>query len=239
MNYTGYTIGSNSDYSPAQEMLSYPDQLGGTYIPDNYTTSPGFSLESFFDQAAFPSADVSTIFPKEQGQYATFPSSGASTTNDMAGNRISSHSTSRHPSDAAPLEEQPTPPRPQRKRGRPRLDRNETISSTSSPKGPKTGRLPHNQVERKYREGLNAELERLRKAVPTLTQSDEAGAMGQPKPSKAMVLASAIEYIQKLEAERDALKLDNERLRQSVETGQTIRTWETEDDSLQDYLTDA
>src|SRR3712207_8387256 len=45
-----------------------------------------------------------------------------------------------------------------------------------------TGRLPHNQVERKYREGLNAELERLRRAVPTLPQSDEAGAMGQPKP---------------------------------------------------------
>lgn len=72
-----------------------------------------------------------------------------------------------------------------------------------------------------------------------MTQSDEAGAMGQPKPSKAMVLASAIEYIQKLEAERDALKLDNERLRQGVETGQTIRTWDTEDESLQDYLTDA
>lgn len=310
MNYTGYPIGSNPDYSPAQEMLSYPDQLGSTYIPDNYTTSPGFSLESFFDQAAFPSADGSTIFPKDQGQYATFPSSGAPTTNDIAGNKTSSYSTSRHPSDAAPLgkleqfsfgfsfdalstepferacfspnthissrtpslcgdasektsspssltlspcnlkrespsspdsasEEQSTPPRPQRKRGRPRLDRNETISSTSSPKGPKTGRLPHNQVERKYREGLNAELERLRRAVPTLTQSDEAGAMGQPKPSKAMVLASAIEYIQKLEAERDALKLDNERLRQGVETGQTIRTWDTEDESLQDYLTDA
>lgn len=59
--------------------------------------------------------------------------------------------------------------------------------------------------------------------------------MGQPKPSKAMVLSSAIEYIQKLEAERDGLKLDNERLRQGVETGQTIRTWETEDESLQDY----
>lgn len=63
--------------------------------------------------------------------------------------------------------------------------------------------------------------------------------MGQPKPSKAMVLASAIEYIQKLEAERDALKVDNERLRQGVETGQPIRTWETEDEPLQDYSTDA
>ncbi|KAF2994965.1 hypothetical protein E8E13_003107 [Curvularia kusanoi] len=311
MNYPGYPNVANQDYSPSQEMLSYPDQLGNTYIPDNYTTSPEFSLDSFFDQAAYPPADMATAFPKNQGQYTTYPSSGAPTTDNTPSNRTSSYSNSRHPSDAAPLgklehfpfgfsfdplstepferacfspnthissrtpslcgdapekasspsssltlsprnlkrespsspdsapEEQPAPTRPQRKRGRPRLDRNETVSSTSSPssKNLKTGRLPHNQVERKYREGLNAELERLRRAVPTLPQSDEAGAMGQPKPSKAMVLASAIEYIQKLEEERDALKLDNDRLRQAAATGQTIRTWKAEDESLQDYLT--
>lgn len=236
MNYPGYPNVANPDYSPPQEMLPYPEQFGSAYLADNYTTSPEYSLDTFFDQA-LTSVDMSTAFsPKDQGAFNhTLPSNGIAASSNTA----SSYSTSRHPSDAAPLEEQSTPPRPQRKRGRPRLDRNETISSTSSPKGPKTGRLPHNQVERKYREGLNAELERLRRAVPTLTQSDEAGAMGQPKPSKAMVLASAIEYIQKLEAERDALKLDNERLRQGVETGQTIRTWDTEDESLQDYLTDS
>ena len=37
--------------------------------------------------------------------------------------------------------------------------------------------------------------------------------MGQAKPSKAMVLASAIEYIRRVERERDALKEENERLR--------------------------
>lgn len=36
--------------------------------------------------------------------------------------------------------------------------------------------------------------------------------MGQPKPSKAMVLAGAIEYIRKIERERDALLEENERL---------------------------
>ncbi len=62
--------------------------------------------------------------------------------------------------------------------------------------------------------------------------------MGQPKPSKAMVLASAIEYIHKLEAERDGLRLDNERLRHAAASGQTIRTWKVEDESLQEFLTD-
>lgn len=311
MNYPGYPNVANPDYSPTQEMLSYPDQFGPAYIADSYTTSPDYSLETFFDQATFAPVDMQPTFTRDQGQYTALPASGIPTTNNTPSNRTSSYSTSRHPSDAAPLgkleqfsfgfsfdplstepfekacfspnthvssrtpslcgdasekasspttltlsprnlkrespsspdsapEEQAPPARPQRKRGRPRLDRTETISSTSSPssKSQKTGRLPHNQVERKYREGLNAELERLRRAVPTLPQSDEAGAMGQPKPSKAMVLASAIEYIQKLEAERDTLKLDNERLRQTAASGQTIRNWKMEDESLQDFLTD-
>ncbi|XPS94752.1 hypothetical protein M3J09_004055 [Ascochyta lentis] len=236
MNYPGYPNVANPDYSPPQEMLSYPDQFGSAYIADTYTTSPEYSLDSFFDQA-LTTVDMSSAFPpKEQGPFnPTLPATGIAASSNTA----SSYSTSRHPSDAAPFEE-PRPQRPQRKRGRPRLDRTETISSTSSPssKSQKTGRLPHNQVERKYREGLNAELERLRRAVPSLPQSDEAGAMGQPKPSKATVLASAIEYIRKIEAERDMLKVENERLRNAAASGQTIRNWKVEDESLQEFLTD-
>lgn len=239
MNFPGYPSVANLDRSPPQEMLSYPDQFGSAYLADTYTTSPDYSLDSFFDQA-LTSGDMSSTFPKDQSQFspAQLPA-GISTSSTDPSNRTGSYSTSRHPSDAAPFED-PTPKRPQRKRGRPRLDRTETISSTSSPssKSQKTGRLPHNQVERKYREGLNAELERLRRAVPTLPQSDEAGAMGQPKPSKAMVLASAIEYIRKLEAENSALKVDNDRLRQAAASGQTIRNWKVEDESLQEFLTD-
>lgn len=310
MNYPGYPNVANPDYSPPQEMLSYPDQFGSAYLADTYTTSPEYSLDSFFDQA-LTAGDMSSAFSKDQSQFnpPQLPN-GISTSSTDPSHRTSSYSTSRHPSDAAPfgkLEqlsfgfsfdprsiepfetacfspntqvpsrtpslcgdapekasspmsltlsprnlkrespsspdsalEEPTSKRPQRKRGRPRLDRTETTSSTSSPssKSQKTGRLPHNQVERKYREGLNAELERLRRAVPTLPQSDEAGAMGQPKPSKAMVLASAIEYIRKLEAENGALKVDNERLRQAAASGQTIKNWKVEDGSLQEFLTD-
>lgn len=62
--------------------------------------------------------------------------------------------------------------------------------------------------------------------------------MGQPKPSKAMVLASAIEYIRSLEAENGALKVDNDRLRRSTASGQTVRNWKVEDESLQQFATD-
>ncbi|KAF2865394.1 hypothetical protein BDV95DRAFT_258963 [Massariosphaeria phaeospora] len=114
---------------------------------------------------------------------------------------------------ASSPEPESAPKRPQRKRGRPKLERTTSDTpSISSAKCQRTSRLPHNQVERKYREGLNAELERLRRAVPTLLQSEDGVAVGQPKPSKAMVLAGAIEYIKKIERERDLLKDENDRL---------------------------
>ncbi|KAF1999162.1 hypothetical protein P154DRAFT_437801 [Amniculicola lignicola CBS 123094] len=122
-----------------------------------------------------------------------------------------------------------TASQPPRKRGRPRLDRSSTSSSfaptpartfssssqpsSSSCKVKPTQRLPHNQVERKYREGLNSELERLRRAVPTLIQRDTRDLTSPPKPSKATILASAIEYIKTTERERDMLRLEVERLR--------------------------
>lgn len=141
------------------------------------------------------------------------------------------------PSDAE-LNEEPAPKRPLRKRGRPRLDRTASMceSNISSPassstckaqgNGRPSHRLPHNQVERKYREGLNNELERLRKAVPTLPQGEEGIAMGTPKPSKAMVLAGAIEYIKRLERERDGLVDENDRLRGQRMSGMAaMKNW--------------
>jgi hypothetical protein len=121
--------------------------------------------------------------------------------------------------------ESSTPKRPTRKRGRPRPDRSSTdtltspstTSSSAITKTQRSKRLPHNQVERKYREGLNSELERLRRAVPMLSRGGggETGAMGQPKPSKAMVLSSAIDYIHRTERERDALIEENDKLRRN------------------------
>jgi hypothetical protein len=117
-----------------------------------------------------------------------------------------------------------------RKRGRPRINRNRTISLSSSSDASSTptsvhrpGCLPHKQVERKYREGLNLQLERLRKAVPTLLQSTDSCVMGAAKPSKGMVLAAAIKYISKIEQERDSAIDEVERLGGNIRVGKLMR----------------
>lgn len=102
-----------------------------------------------------------------------------------------------------------------------------TSASPPSSRISKT-RQPHNQVEKKYREGLNNELERLRRAVRTLPQprnrscstseedDDSYGGYSAavPKPSKAAVLAGAVEYIKYLESEHERLANENEQLRE-------------------------
>jgi hypothetical protein len=282
---------NNPDYSPPQELLSYPDQYGNAYMPDLYTVSPNYSLESFFEPP-FTGSEAPYDLPAKTLHDAFGPPLPPTTTTTMTTTDVSAASSnaaslrvaSQQPSDASPFgklehfsfgfsydprplepfgtaclsptthipsrtpslcgdapekaphllsprhpkrespsspdsfSEEPATKRPQRKRGRPRLDRNvDTMSSTSSPssKSQRTGRLPHNQVER-----------------------DEAGAMGQPKPSKATVLASAIEYIKTIEHERDALQAENERLRQAQAGGVVVRNWKVEDESLQDFLTE-
>lgn len=107
-----------------------------------------------------------------------------------------------------------------RKRGRPRLNRSGTTNGSSSSNDVRRSTcLPHKQVERKYREGLNKEFERLRKAVPTLPQSSEANAIGVAKISKRTVLAAAIDYIGRVERERDVAVDEVERLGGSVRIG--------------------
>ncbi|KAL5118984.1 hypothetical protein ACEQ8H_003113 [Pleosporales sp. CAS-2024a] len=139
---------------------------------------------------------------------------------------------------ASPHGQQIAPQRPLKKRGRPRLDRLDSFCQSSGPSSAKmhrSRRLPHNQVERKYREGLNSELERLRNAVPSLSPSQEDAAIDQPKPSKGMILASAIDYIKTIERERDALLVENEQLRQSQISS---HSWAGGSSSLDDFLAD-
>lgn len=116
-----------------------------------------------------------------------------------------------------------------RKRGRPRLTRCSTPPADSYAHSTKPRRtttcLPHKQVERKYREGLNMEFERLRRAIPTLPQSVDAHVMGAAKPSKGMVLAAAIEYINKTERERDAAFDEIERLGGKVRMSKVEKSW--------------
>lgn len=110
-----------------------------------------------------------------------------------------------------PLEDTNQKP-PPRKRGRPRLYRPASDPAPMANTRPRSQCMPHTEVERKYREKLNMELERLRRAVPTLPQNDSNDSMGATKPSKSMVLAVAIDYIKELERQRDEAIEEVERL---------------------------
>jgi hypothetical protein len=217
----------------------------GTFAADD---QPGYEQTYFqtpfthMDYAPGPLDSTSTL-PIEPAAFSPISqSSRASSFCGDAQERAYSPSLSPHAvkleSPLSPVlpRAETTPKRQLRKRGRPRLDRVESqthSNGSSSAKSQRTGRLPHNQVERKYREGLNTELERLRKAVPTLPHSEEGEAMGQPKPSKAMVLSSAIDYIKKIEREKEALKEEVERLKQNQ--GQNM-AWTSGSTSLDDFL---
>ncbi|KAF2751486.1 hypothetical protein M011DRAFT_395104 [Sporormia fimetaria CBS 119925] len=114
---------------------------------------------------------------------------------------------------------------------------------TEDPKPKTRRRLPHNQVERKYRESLNTQLESLRRVVPALQQNargcDGADIEDLPapsKPSKAVILASATAYIKQMEKENKAVQDENQLLRARVKALQALV--KCEDCSLMQYVMD-
>ncbi|CAN9288646.1 unnamed protein product [Alternaria alternata] len=166
----------------------------------NYNPSP-LSCPADF-QHTYPESGFPGGFASNPSPLPTPPSHGSPTSPSP----IATH----HPSP----EDTSLKPPPPRKRGRPRLHRpaSEPSATTAAVnKITRTQCMPHTEVERKYREKLNAELERLRRAVPMLPQCDN-GDTGAVKPSKSMVLAVAIDYIKELERQRDAAVEEVERL---------------------------
>lgn len=104
-------------------------------------------------------------------------------------------------------------------------------------------RLPHNQVERKYRESLNTQLESLRRVVPSLQQNargcDGADIEDLPtpsKPSKAVILASATAYIKSMEKDKKTLAEENQLLKARIKALQALV--KCEDCSLMQYVMD-
>ena len=202
------------------------------------TFADGTLSESSYDMSLYNHLDTSrSKFSIDSAAQATSdfgvsPLSNQSRTPSLCGDVPPEDSTlispphSPHPSlrsdskdSAIKLEDSSLNP-PRRKRGRPRLDRSTTSFSTSSVQSQRTQRLPHNQVERKYREGLNASLERLRKTIPAFSgEGDLGGLLSTPRPSKAMILEGAIEHIKAIEKERDEYRDEIRRLRHSVGGG--------------------
>ncbi|KAF2808329.1 uncharacterized protein BDZ99DRAFT_52050 [Mytilinidion resinicola] len=109
-------------------------------------------------------------------------------------------------------------------------------------KGKSRRRLPHNQVERKYRESLNTQLDSLRRVVPALHQNqqrvcDSADIEDLPtpsKPSKAVVLASATAYIRQIEKDKKNLADENQLLKARVKALQALV--KCDDCSLMQYV---
>jgi hypothetical protein len=104
-------------------------------------------------------------------------------------------------------------------------------------------RLPHNQVERKYRESLNTQLDSLKRVVPSLQQGqgacDGADIEDLPtpsKPSKAVILASATAYIKQMEKDKKSLADENQLLRTRVKALQALV--KCDDCSLMQYVMD-
>jgi hypothetical protein len=222
--------------SPTMDISTADDQPG---YGQNYFQAP-FSHLDYTPSCSLEPASINPIEPA-----AFSPITQSSRASSLCGDaQEQSYSPSVSPrlikreSPMSPVlsTDQTTPKRQLRKRGRPRLDRVETHTQSNgslSSRCQRTGRLPHNQVERKYREGLNTELERLRKAVPTLPHRDNGDTMGQPKPSKAMVLSSAIDYIKRIEREKEALQEEVERLKRNQVQHMA---WTSGNTSLDDFL---
>ncbi|RMX73984.1 hypothetical protein D0869_13054 [Hortaea werneckii] len=87
-------------------------------------------------------------------------------------------------------------------------------------RGRKRQRIPHTAVERRYRENLNAHLDKLRQTVPALAARNGKGCEGMQegvKPSKCEILNGAIEHICALDKENQALKNELKLLKARLE----------------------
>jgi hypothetical protein len=86
-------------------------------------------------------------------------------------------------------------------------------------RGRKRQRIPHTAVERRYRENLNAHLDKLRQTVPALASRSKPGegAVEGVKPSKCEILNGAIEHIGALDKENRALKDEVRMLKSKLE----------------------
>lgn len=133
-------------------------------------------------------------------------------------------------------------PRPQQQREVPSGSTQEKSPQlTEEAKSNSRQRVPHNQVERKYRETLNTQLESLRRVAPSLRSSPETcdkqdieDLPAPTKPSKAVVLASATSYIKQLEKDNKQLANENEILHARIKALQDLV--KCEDCSLMQYV---
>lgn len=158
-----------------------------------------------------------TISQRDGSLPSPLDSDGFATSSPVRDAYESENSRNPHSQSSATGKAISSKPSAPRKRGRSRryASRHSTKPSRLSgdPDNALSSRIPHTTVERKYREGLNAALERLRQAVPTLPQRRQGGRIGSPRPSKSMIIAGAVDYIKRLESEKALALMENQTLR--------------------------
>jgi len=208
-----YTTQTNDSFDDTN-FLS-PDSSHVTSLSP-FTAPPSIDFNLDFDY------DYSSIDPSMAMSYSHVPSNFSSTPSsyfpDFPFAPDSAESAETPPSELdsqiespefkeSPLEAALIETPPKRKRGRPRQDPTARLEKTIS------RRIPHNKVERKYRNGLNDQLEHLRLNLPTLPIFDPISLLGPPKPGKLAILAAAVDYIKSLEAETEKLADELDELR--------------------------
>lgn len=198
---TGFGTDATEGYHPTRHSDSFlrpPTGHGfGSLSPKSTTSTPDtFQSQSYFSsnsaKAQRPGMSRSNTAPEPQ-QTVIKPTSNSSTKRK---------DSSDEDDDYVPGAEDAKP----------------TNGTTASGRGRKRQRIPHTAVERRYRENLNAHLEKLRQSVPSLAQ--RGGSTGAKeasvKPSKCEILNGAIEYIANIEREnrglRDEVKMMNARM---------------------------
>lgn len=106
-------------------------------------------------------------------------------------------------------------------------------SSVQSSQQSSRTRVPHNLVERRYRDNLNNQIEYLRLTLPSLrdahpppAEAEDAMAMGPRMPSKAVIISTAATYIKDLETERERLLDATKALQEQVSSLQKLVRWD-------------
>jgi len=183
----------------------------------------GFPVEKCIDPSLmnlFPEdSSTSGGFPSpefaSEGRPFNSPPPSASSESDGVGRSYNVDGLMSPISRRASIDWPPPEPRASKtKRASTRTARRHSSAFAGKPK-PVGRRVPHNIVEQKYRNALNAELERLRGAIPHMARLGDESAGSNTKPSKANILAGAVDYIRSLEAECDRLERKNAELQQA------------------------
>ncbi|KAK4962603.1 hypothetical protein LTR10_000230 [Elasticomyces elasticus] len=219
-----------------------------TYRTPSHLISPGFSYDGDVPQlspgdvemytpstATFASEDTQGYFPPNGAGYLRPPTS--------CGNGSSTQSPKSAHSNISPKQQPRYPGADMSTSRRPGMSRSVTAPEATGPaalkrsgtsedddeeyvpkeegkgnRGRKRQRIPHTAVERRYRENLNAHLDRLRQCVPVFasrTPVAKSGGVCQEngKPSKCEILNGAIEHIAALDKENQLLREEVDMLR--------------------------